>query len=66
MSIMKFILNYAASPQRLNRLRVAIDGPRYASRYHPPSRLNRSRKWRSAPTYLEARALSPFPLRPVR
>lgn len=28
--------------------------------------LNRSRRWRWAGTYAEARALSPFPERPVR
>lgn len=29
-------------------------------------RLNRSRKWADATTYKEARAMSPFPERPVR
>lgn len=29
-------------------------------------RLNRSRYWRPARTYLEARRISPFPERPVR
>jgi hypothetical protein len=34
---------------------------------HPKSpRLNRSNKWPHAKTYAEARAMSPFPERPVR
>lgn len=30
------------------------------------SNLNRSRKWKYAATYADARAISPFPARPVR
>lgn len=33
---------------------------------HPPVRLNRSRNWKSATTYKQARELSPWPERPVR
>jgi hypothetical protein len=36
------------------------------SAYRAYSRLNRSRKWRHANTYAEARAMSPYPERPVR
>ncbi len=32
----------------------------------PSPRLNRSRNWRYARSYAEARAMSPFPDRPVR
>lgn len=43
-------------------------GPRHSvpSGYRRISRPNRSRKWRSARTYAEARAMSPYPERPVR
>ncbi len=34
--------------------------------YHKTSRLNRSKHWRRAASYKEARAMSPFPERPVR
>ncbi len=34
--------------------------------YRRINRLNRSQHWRRAMTYAEARALSPFPDRPVR
>lgn len=32
----------------------------------PPPRLNRARRWQYASTYENARALSPYPDRPVR
>lgn len=35
-------------------------------RHHKSQRLNRSNKWPFARTYEEARALSPYPERPVR
>jgi hypothetical protein len=37
-----------------------------SSGYRTIHRLNRSQKWKRARTYSEARALSPFPERPVR
>lgn len=42
---------------------VADDASPRPRRY---SRLNRSRHWDYAETYKEARAMSPFPHRPVR
>lgn len=35
-------------------------------RYRQINKLNRSRRWRPAATYLMARALSPYPTRAVR
>jgi hypothetical protein len=33
---------------------------------YPKTKLNRSNKWKPARTYAEARAMSPYPERPVR
>lgn len=42
-------------------------GRRSAPRgYRIIRRLNRSQRWKRATSYIEARALSPFPQRPVR
>ncbi len=46
--------------QRTSRQRVQV------SQHRPVARLNRSRRWPYAETYADARAISPFPNRPVR
>lgn len=64
------VANLAAATMALavgssRHVAVHDDGPRQP-RYSGNWRLNRSRKWPRAESYVDARAMSPYPHRPIR